>query len=140
MLPMYQWLRWGAENATRGIYVAACPYGEREMGVSPQGGHPSLDRPLEKAVVCIQEGNELSLTLPQPGVACRGGALIRLVVVAESGVASSHLLAVVDRSVVHDNRLDSLVSLSEHTLHRLVQEMRLVPTRNYDRDERFLHY
>jgi len=63
-----------------------------------------------------------------------------LVVVADSGITPRYLLGVVDRSVVHDNRLDSLVGLSEHTLYRLVQEMCLVPTRNYDRDERFLHY
>jgi len=61
---MYQWLRWRTEDAASGIYVAACPYGEREMGILPQGSHASLDRPFEQAIIRIQEGDELSVAFP----------------------------------------------------------------------------
>jgi hypothetical protein len=137
MVSMDKRLVWRLEPFSRRSDVTTRSDSASVCSIHLQRIDPGLHRPAEKAIICIEEYQKLSSAFCDSGVPRSCRPLIHLMTIVNLGVPFCHLTGVVRRSVVDHKNLNLTVTLAEHTLQRLGQEVSLVVTGDDDRDERF---
>lgn len=88
-------------------------------------------------IIGIKKMDQVSLRMPQSGVACGRKALIFLMYVPNSTIELlGNSRCIVRRAIVHHDHFDIRVALLKDATNRLLQKSRLVVARHHSADQR----